>query len=598
MIYSTLSNWATEATNKLFPDIVQGGELQVQRTHKGFRGDYTLVLFPLVKTTRTQPEKLGELIGNKLMEMKPDFLAGFEVVKGFLNVRLSDSFWAEFFTTALKESSFGFFQNVSETPVLVEFSSPNTNKPLHLGHIRNNLLGDSISRLLEASGKRVLRLNLVNDRGIHICKSMLAWKRWGNGETPESSGIKGDRLVGKYYVLFDKKYREEIAILTQQGFEVAEAEKQSELMAEAREMLRMWEQNDPGVTSLWRTMNQWVYDGFDKTYADLGIRFDNTDYESETYLFGKRIIMEGLELGKLYSAADGSVWANLAERGLDQKLLLRSDGTSVYMTQDIGTACQRYTRYSPEKMIYVVGNEQNYHFEALREVLLLLQYSWATAIQHLSYGMVELPEGRMKSREGTVVDADDLIQAMIETARKITMELGKAEGFNELDREQLFKMLGLGALKYYILKVDPKKTMLFNPEESIDFNGNTGPFIQYTHARICSVQRKAVETGKAWDSNGYIHKVHTIPSKERELLQIVYDFPLVVKQAADELNPALLANHLFELAKEYNQFYQEFPVLKEPDLALSRFRLGLTYLVGTVLQKGMGLLGIDVPEKM
>ena len=596
MIYDKLLNATREAISDLYNTDIPSSILQVQKTRKEFEGDFTIVLFGAAKPLKKSPDALGQEIGSYLLTKHPGLISGFNMIKGFLNLKLTDGFWFDFFRKDLTFSDFGFVKQTSAEPVLIEFSSPNTNKPLHLGHIRNNLLGDALALILQANGKNVVKLNLVNDRGIHICKSMLAYKLWGNGETPASAGLKGDHLAGKYYVMFDRHYKEEISRFTSQGLPLEEAEKRSQLMAQAREMLRKWENGDNEVRELWEKMNNWVYDGFAKTYERMGIAFDTIDYESETYLLGKDIVAQGLESGRLTRKPDGSVWADLSQYNMDEKALLRSDGTSVYMTQDLGTACARYEKYHPQKMIYVVGNEQNHHFDVLRKVLDLLGYEWAPKLFHLSYGMVELPHGKMKSREGTVVDADDLMDEMVETARLTTTELGKTDGFSEQELAKLFHMLGLGALKYFILKVDPRKTMLFNPKESIDFNGNTGPFIQYTHARICSVQRKASQAGIRAGDISQLPAV--LPEKERELLRLLYEFPIVVKQAAEELSPATVANYVFELAREYNQFYHEFPIIRESDPELARFRLALSDFTGRIIKKSMGLLGIEVPERM
>ncbi|MBE0662949.1 MAG: arginine--tRNA ligase [Bacteroidales bacterium] len=599
MIYDTLLKAATEAIEDIYGSRISAESMQVQKTKKEFEGDFTIVLFGASKLLKTSPEKLGQEIGENLLKSHHELISGFNIIKGFLNLTLCDSFWLEFFMTAISDPKFGFGKQTDKEPVLIEFSSPNTNKPLHLGHIRNNLLGHSIAEILKANGKKVVKLNLVNDRGIHICKSMLAWKQWGNGETPANARLKGDHLVGKYYVLFDRHYKTELAKLTDQGLSSDEAEQRSTLMAQAREMLRKWENGEAEVRELWEKMNNWVYEGFTQTYHRLGINFDTIDYESETYLLGKDIVAKGVEEGKLRVKDDGSVWADLSAFNLDEKALLRSDGTSVYMTQDLGTACARFEKYHPQQMIYVVGNEQNHHFDVLKKVLVLLGYSWAEKMLHLSYGMVELPQGKMKSREGTVVDADDLMQEMYNTARETTTELGKTEGFSETELDTLFNMLGLGALKYFILKVDPRKTMLFNPQDSIDFNGNTGPFIQYTHARIQSVYRKAVDAG--WDVeslNWHVGVPEILPQKEKALLRILFEYPIAVKEAGDQLSPAAIANYVYELAREYNQFYHEFPILREENTDLATFRLALSIFTGQIIKQSMRLLGIDVPDRM
>lgn len=600
MIYDILLKAVSESIEGVYGSRIPAESMQVQKTKKEFEGDFTIVLFGASKLLKTSPEMLGQKIGEYLLRSHPILIRGFNIIKGFLNLTLSDSFWFEFFRTAISDPGFGFGKQTDKKPVLIEFSSPNTNKPLHLGHIRNNLLGHSIAEILKANGKKVVKLNLVNDRGIHICKSMLAWKQWGNGETPANAQIKGDHLVGKYYVLFDRYYKTELAKLTNQGLSSDEAEQRSTLMAQAREMLRKWENGDVDIRELWEKMNNWVYEGFTQTYNRLGINFDTIDYESQTYLLGKDIVAKGVEEGKLRVKDDGSVWADLSVFNLDEKALLRSDGTSVYMTQDLGTACARFEKYQPQQMIYVVGNEQNHHFDVLKKVLVLLGYDWAEKMLHLSYGMVELPQGKMKSREGTVVDADDLMREMHETARQTTMELGKIEDFTEEERHKLFDMLGLGALKYFILKVDPRKTMLFNPQDSIDFNGHTGPFIQYTHARIRSVYRKTAEAG--WDVDNLGKLVAELPGKlparEKELLRVLYEFPLAVKEAGAELSPAAIANYVYELAREYNQFYHESPILREENTDLAKFRLALSTFTGQIIKQAMNLLGIDVPDRM
>jgi arginyl-tRNA synthetase len=600
MIYDILLHEVAASARRLFDSEISHSQLQVQKTKKEFEGDFTIVLFGIAKQIKKSPEEAGKMIGADLLDNMPGLIAGYNVIKGFLNLSISDDFWLNFFAEALEKEKFGFAESNKKTPVVLEFSSPNTNKPLHLGHIRNNLLGHSLAEILKATGENVIKLNLVNDRGIHICKSMLAWKLWGNHESPWFAQMKGDHLVGKYYVLFDQRYKAELRKLTEQGLSPEEAEKRSSLMGQAREMLRRWENSDPDVRELWKTMNGWVYEGFAETYTRLGIAFDKTDYESETYLRGKSIVEKGVADGKLYRKPDNSVWADLSEFKLDEKLLLRSDGTSVYMTQDIGTACMRHDSYQPAKMIYVVGNEQNHHFEVLRNVLQILGYDWAQAIHHLSYGMVELPQGKMKSREGTVVDADDLMNQMIDTARQTTTELGKVEDFSEDERNYLFHILGLGALKYFILKVDPRKTMLFNPKDSIDFNGHTGPFIQYTHARIRSVARKATDAGRELDDAKALiaDYAEKLPAKEKELLKMVYDFPVVLQEAAQNLSPATIAAYVYELAREFNQFYNEFSILHEGNEELAKLRLALSVLTARVIKNAMLLLGIDVPERM
>lgn len=566
--------------------------LSLQKTRKEFSGDFTVAVFPFVKYSRKSPESTATEIGNYLKERIKE-IENFNVIKGFLNIELNVSYWLRFIKLNNSES-FGFAEKSENETVLIEYSSPNTNKPLHLGHIRNNLLGWSVAEILKANGKKVIKVNLVNDRGIHICKSMLAWKKWGNGETPESSELKGDHLVGKYYVLFDKHYKAEVDELISKGVEKETALKQAPLMLEAQEMLRSWEAGNAETIALWTQMNQWVYKGFDITYERLGIDFDKTYYESNTYLSGKSIVEKGLINKILFRKEDNSVWANLTSEGLDEKLLLRSDGTSVYITQDLGTALQRHNEFDADQMIYVVGNEQNYHFDVLRIVLKKLGYNWADNIFHLSYGMVELPDGKMKSREGNVVDADDLIDEMEKTAYEKSLELGKIEDFESNEAKQLFNIISLGALKYFILKVDPQKNMLFNPSESIDFNGNTGPFIQYTYARIQSLLRKsglAVEKIKIADTLTFL-------PVEKNIIRLLYEFPSVIQQAGEMRSPAIIANYVYELAKEYNGFYQEIPVFKEEKSELKEFRLVLSAFTSHVIKSAMKLLGIAVPDKM
>ncbi len=568
----------------------------LQKTRKEFEGDFTLVVFPFTKAMRKSPEQTADLIGRLLMQQVEE-VTNFNVVKGFLNISLSASYWLEFLLGNMGNLQYGYARAGDNAPVVVEYSSPNTNKPLHLGHVRNNLLGYSVSCILQAAGVRVAKVNLVNDRGIHICKSMLAWMKYGQGETPATSGKKGDKLVGDYYVKFESALRLEAKqLMDATGMDEEQARRQSPLMQEAQEMLRKWELKDPETIHVWETMNAWVYEGFEKTYKQMGVDFDKTYFESLTYLLGKDLVNEGLNLGVFNQREDGSVWADLTDEKLDEKLLLRADGTSVYITQDLGTAQLRYDDYKPQKMIYVVGNEQNYHFDVLRKVLKKLDKPYAHAIHHLSYGMVELPAGKMKSREGTVVDADELMAEMIDTARKTTEELGKTEGFSAEEKEKLYRIIGLGALKYFILKVDPKKNMLFNPEESIDFNGNTGPFIQYTHARICSILRTAGP--ERAHANSLLIQASQIKDKEKRLLRILYSFPDLLIEAARELSPAMIANYTYELAKEFNQFYHDYSVLNEPDRNISDFRLQLIRLTATVIRNGMALLGIEVPEKM
>lgn len=598
MIEQELIQRTIEVTSSLYGLTVLPGQVQLQKTRKEFVGDYTIVVFPFTKASRKSPEQTGAEIGESLKSSMGNLIESFNVIKGFLNISIADDYWLRFFARQFKDSHYGFSASSGDRPVVVEYSSPNTNKPLHLGHIRNNLLGFSVARILEANGNKVVRVNLVNDRGIHICKSMLAWKRWGEGETPESSGLKGDHLVGKYYVIFDKHLKQQTADLVSAGVPAEDAARQAPLMTEAQEMLRKWEANDPETIGLWSMMNNWVYQGFEKTYRTMGIEFDKTYYESSTYLLGKSIVEEGVSKSILQKREDGSVWIDLTDVGLDEKLLLRSDGTSVYMTQDLGTAQQRYDEYNPSQLIYVVGNEQEYHFQVLKHVLSHLKRSWSENIYHLSYGMVELPEGKMKSREGTVVDADDLMQAMFETAEATTRELGKVDEFSEEEAQDIFRKIGLGALKYFILKVDPRKNMLFNPAESIDFNGNTGPFIQYTYARIQSVLRNASKNGISVSDTMPEMRFLNLNSQEKAVLRILHDFPAILMEAGRDHSPALIANYVYELACEYNRFYHDISILKEEDLSLREFRIQLCLFTGNVIRNAMWLLGIDVPEKM
>ena len=586
------------AIKELYGTEVEASLTQLQKTRKEFKGHLTLVTFPFLKISRKSPEQTAQEIGEWLSANSP-YISGFNVVKGFLNLEIAGKCWLELLSDINSLPEYGIIRAADNSPlVMIEYSSPNTNKPLHLGHIRNNLLGYSISEILQANGNRVVKTNIVNDRGIHICKSMLAWKKWGNGETPESTGEKGDHLVGKFYVLFDKHYREELKNLQEQGLTKEEAEAKSSLMAEAREMLRLWENGDKDTVELWKKMNSWVYAGFDETYKVLGVNFDKIYYESETYLNGKDEVLRGLEEGTFFKKEDNSVWADLTGEGLDQKLLLRGDGTSVYMTQDIGTAKLRYDDYHIDRMVYVVGNEQNYHFQVLAILLDKLGFKFGKDLVHFSYGMVELPKGmgRMKSREGTVVDADDLVEEMVVTARETSDELGKLDNCTEGEANNIARIVGLGALKYFILKVDPKKNMVFNPKESIDFNGNTGPFIQYTYARIQSVLRKAAETGI--NISDAIDNSIQPTEKEESLIQLLAEFAAVVKQAGDEYSPAVIANYIYDLVKEYNQFYHDHSILKEENEAIRNFRLILSLNVSRTVQKGMQLPGIEVPDRM
>lgn len=586
------------AIKELYGTEVEASLTQLQKTRKEFKGHLTLVTFPFLKISRKSPEQTAQEIGEWLSANSP-YISGFNVVKGFLNLEIAGKCWLELLSDINSLPEYGIIRATDNSPlVMIEYSSPNTNKPLHLGHIRNNLLGYSISEILQANGNRVVKTNIVNDRGIHICKSMLAWKKWGNGETPESTGEKGDHLVGKFYVLFDKHYREELKNLQEQGLAKEEAEAKSSLMAEAREMLRLWENGDKDTVELWKKMNSWVYAGFDETYKVLGVNFDKIYYESETYLNGKDEVLRGLEEGTFFKKEDNSVWADLTGEGLDQKLLLRGDGTSVYMTQDIGTAKLRYDDYHIDRMVYVVGNEQNYHFQVLAILLDKLGFKFGKDLVHFSYGMVELPKGmgRMKSREGTVVDADDLVEEMVATARETSDELGKLDNCTEEEAGNIARIVGLGALKYFILKVDPKKNMVFNPKESIDFNGNTGPFIQYTYARIQSVLRKAADTGIIISDK--IDNSFALTEKEESLIQLIAEFAAIVKQAGDEYSPAIIANYIYELVKEYNQFYHDHSILKEENGAIRNFRLILSLNISRTVQKGMQLLGIEVPDRM
>ena len=583
---------ASEAIQALYGAAVPPETLQVAVTRKEFEGDYTLVTFPLLRITRCAPDATGNAIGQWLVDNVPE-IAAFNSVKGFLNLSFSAVYWDETFAEIAADEAFGQLPPTGKR-IMVEFSSPNTNKPLHLGHIRNNLLGDSVSRLLKACGNEVIKSTIVNDRGVHICKSMLAWQKEFQGKTPESTGIKGDHLVGDCYVAFDKLYKAEVKQLMEQGMSEDEAKKAAPSLKEAHEMLVKWEKEDPEVRALWSMMNGWVYAGFDETYAALGITFDQVDHESETYLLGKELVQKGLKEGVFEREADGSVWCDLTADGLDRKLVLRGDGTSVYITQDLGTAERRFTQYDLDSHVYVVGNEQDYHFQVLKLILKKLGFDWADQIYHLSYGMVELPEGKMKSREGTVVDADDLIQSMYEEAKKTSEESGKLADMSEEDKGRLYHIIGLGALKYFIIKVDPKKTMLFNPKESIDFNGNTGPFIQYTHARICSILRKATVDFCPEDISTDLD-----PSpKEIRLIKLLGTFPSKVAEAGAALSPAVIANYAYDLAKEFNQYYHETPILREEDMAVLKFRLELISVMARTLRHAMGILGIGLPDRM
>ena len=594
---SILQNKTRDAIQDLYGSAVDLQSIQVQQTKKEFVGDFTIVIFPLLKASKKGPEQTATEIGTYLQKNVSE-ISAFNVIKGFLNLEINKTYWISVLNQSILDKHYGFVAatNTSKS-VMVEYSSPNTNKPLHLGHIRNNLLGYSVSKILEANGYNVIKANLVNDRGIHICKSMIAWQLFGNGETPSSSKTKGDHLVGKYYVAFDQEYKKQIEALKQQGATEDEAKLNAPIMEQAREMLRLWEAGDKTTIDLWKTMNSWVYEGFDVTYKKLGVSFDKMYYESQTYLLGKKTVELGLQKKVLYKKEDNSVWCDLTGDGLDEKLLLRPDGTSVYMTQDLGTAMNRFEEYSSlEELIYVVGNEQNYHFQVLKLVLSKLGFDWSDKIYHMSYGMVELPEGRMKSREGTVVDADDLVDEMIKTSESISRELGKLDGMNEDDARDLFETLALGALKYFILKVEPKKTMTFNPKESIDFAGNTGPFIQYTHARISSLCRKAEAQGLIVGRK--LDLTIALPESEKSVIKQISLFPDIIKEAGTAHSPALIANYVYELVKEYNLFYHDFPVLKEENEELRTLRLALSFQVGKIIKLGMSLLGIKVPERM
>ncbi|SNZ01624.1 arginine--tRNA ligase [Flagellimonas pacifica] len=590
-LQKVISQSVIKAVGELYQ--VELPTVEFQPTRKDFEGDITVVVFPMLRFVKGNPAEIGTKIGEYLQE-NVDEVSKFNVVKGFLNIVVEDGFYLDFFNSIYGEADFGYVKTASEDAVMMEYSSPNTNKPLHLGHIRNNLLGYSVSEILKAAGKKVYKTQIINDRGIHICKSMLAWQKFGEGETPESTGLKGDHLVGKYYVAFDKAYKEEIADLVTSGTEKEKAEKEAPILLEAQEMLRKWESGDAETVALWKKMNSWVYEGFDVTYKNLGVDFDVLYYESNTYLLGRDVVKDGLERGVFFKKEDGSVWIDLTDEGLDEKIVLRSDGTAVYMTQDIGTAIQRVTDHPDiNGMVYTVGNEQDYHFKVLFLILKKLGYDWAKQLYHLSYGMVDLPSGKMKSREGTVVDADDLIGNMENTAESISEELGKLEGYSEAEKKQLYRTIGLGALKYYILKVDPKKRILFNPEESVDFQGNTGPFIQYTYARIQSILRKAKDVG-----SGTVEISLDLHEKEKELLKQIQLFPETVQLAAENYSPALIANYTYDLVKEFNSFYQQVSILGESDSQKKDFRVQLSKKVGEVIQSAFRLLGIDVPERM
>ena len=595
-IESTVVQSTVEAIKSLYGADFNAEKIQLQKTRKEFEGDFTLVVFPFLSLSKKKPEDTAQEIGEYLKANQP-VVSAFNVVKGFLNLSISTDYWIELLKNIDNTEKWGTVAATETSPlVMVEYSSPNTNKPLHLGHIRNNLLGYALSNIIAANGNRVVKTNIVNDRGIHICKSMLAWQRWGEGATPESAGKKGDHLIGDYYVAFDKHYKAELAELMEKGMSKEEAEAASPLMGEAREMLVKWEAGDKEVRALWEKMNNWVYEGFDETYKRLGVDFDKIYYESDTYLVGKETVLEGLEKGLFYRRDNGSVWADLTNEGLDEKLLLRSDGTSVYMTQDIGTAQLRFRDYPIDKMVYVVGNEQNYHFQVLSLLLDRLGFSWGKGLVHFSYGMVELPEGKMKSREGTVVDADDLMDEMINTARETSEELGgKLNDLTAEEKAEINRIIGLGALKYFMLKVDARKNMLFNPKESIDFNGNTGPFIQYTYARTRSIERKAAEAGVNVDT---ANAPVGISEKECSIIRMLNEFPAVIRQAGTDYSPSGIANYTYDLAKEYNQFYHDYSILREENEETKAFRILLTRNVGKVIKTAMNILGIEVPERM
>ena len=594
-IESLLTAKVIEAVKECYGAEVEPDKIQLQATRKEFAGDLTVVVFPFTRFSKKSPEETGKELGEYLKSHIEE-VKDYNVVKGFLNVEISSAYWLEVLNEVSRDSQYGYRHEKSGHSYMIEYSSPNTNKPLHLGHIRNNLLGWSVSEIQKANGHEVKMVNLVNDRGIHICKSMIAWKKFANGATPDSVGMKGDHFVGDYYVRFDKEYKEQVKqLMAEKGLDEEEAKKQAPILLEAQDMLRKWEAGDEETVALWRTMNGWVLKGFDETYRLMGVGFDKVYFESQTYKKGRDIVLKGLADGILYRKDTGSVWADLTGDGLDHKLLLRDDGTSVYMTQDIGTAYERFNEFDMDEMIYVVGNEQNYHFQVLSLICGKLGFAWANKIKHLSYGMVELPEGKMKSREGTVVDADDLMQEMINTARETSQELGKLDGYSAEEAEDVYRKVALGALKYFILKVDPKKTMLFNPKESIDFNGNTGPFIQYTYARIQSVLRKAAEAGTV-PQEVAIHV--PLSEKEQQLIKLIAKLPDVVGEAGNTYSPALLANYSYDLAKEFNQFYHDFSILKEENDSVKNFRLLLAKVCGEAIKNAMGMLGIEMPDRM
>jgi len=595
-INEKLTSSIAEAIQSLYGEAAPANLIQLQKTKKELEGHLTLVVFPFLKLSKKKPEQTAQEIGEYLVTNQPA-VASFNVIKGFLNLTIASSEWIEMLADINRQSQYGFRKATEQSPlVMIEYSSPNTNKPLHLGHVRNNLLGASLANIMQANGNKVVKTNIVNDRGIHICKSMLAWLKWGNGETPETAGKKGDHLIGDYYVAFDKHYKAEVEEMMKQGMSKEEAEANSPLIKEAHEMLVKWEAGDPEVRALWEKMNSWVYAGFDETYRRMGVSFDKIYYESNTYIDGKKKVLEGLDKGLFYRKEDGSVWADLTAEGLDHKLLLRSDGTSVYMTQDIGTAQQRFNDYPIDQMIYVVGNEQNYHFQVLSILLDKLGFKWGKDLIHFSYGMVELPNGKMKSREGTVVDADDLMDEMVATAQQTSLELGKLDGLTKKEAAEIARIVGMGALKYFILKVDARKNMTFNPEESIDFNGNTGPFIQYTYARIQSVLRKAAEAGIIIPTE-LNHDIQ-LNEKEESLIQHLAEFPVTIAEAAKDYSPSEIANYAYDLVKEFNQFYHDFSILREENEQVKLFRLALSANVAKVIKLAMSLLGIEVPERM
>ena len=591
MIHSILDPIVKKGLKSIYD--VEIETLEFQETRKDFEGDVTLVVFPLLRQIKGNPAMIAETVGNYLLETS-ELVSGFNVIKGFLNLVITDEYYLNYFNALEKNENFGRIEPAPDgDAIMVEYSSPNTNKPLHLGHIRNNLLGYSVSEILAASGKKVYKTQIINDRGIHICKSMVAWQHFGNGETPESTGLKGDKLVGNYYVRYDQEFKNQVKTLIQEGLDPEEAAKRAPILLEAQEMLRKWESGDPETVALWKMMNHWVYEGFDETYEALGVDFDTKYYESDTYLLGKEFVAEGLEKGIFYRKEDGSVWIDLTEEGLDEKIVLRADGTAVYMTQDIGTAIQRIADFPDiNGLVYTVGNEQDYHFKVLFLILKKMGFEWAQNLHHLSYGMVDLPEGKMKSREGTVVDADDLMIEMTNTARDISRELGKLDGYSEVEKEELYRIIGLGALKYYILKVDPKKRILFDPKESIDFNGNTGPFIQYTYARIQSILRKA-----DFDYSEPAENLSLDP-KEKDLIKLLEGFPPLLQTAAKSLSPALIANYTYDLVKAYNSFYQTVPILGVTNDLEKRFRVQLSEAIGFAIQSACSLLGIEVPSRM